>query len=79
MHAKVIHWNSLVKNGLGASMQIRVDVDRLREYLLDEYGTAAFNGFPAAAMDAWEIEDMSGEDLCREAERKGIDLRDFQV
>ena len=59
-------------------MEIRVDVDRLREYMLDEYGTAAFSGFPAAAMDAWEIESMSGEELCREAERRGIDLREFQ-
>ena len=60
-------------------MEIRVDVDRLREYMLDEYGTAAFNGFPAAVMDAWEIEGMSGVELCREAERRGIDLRDIQA
>ena len=60
-------------------MEIRVDVDRLREYMMDEYGTAAFSGFPAAVMDAWEIESMSGVELCREAERRGIDLRDFQA
>ena len=60
-------------------MEIKVDVDRLREYMMDEYGTAAFGGFPIAALDAWEIERMSGDELCREAERKGIDLRDFRV
>ena len=59
-------------------MEIQVDVERLREYLLDEYGSAAFSGFPAAAMDAWEIEQMDGYELCRKAESLGIDLRKFQ-
>ena len=60
-------------------MEIRVDVERLRSYLLDRYGTAAFNGFPAAAVDAWDIERMSGRELCQLAEREGVDLRRFQV
>ena len=59
------------------SMEIRVDVDRLRDYMVDDSGAAAFNGFPAAATDAWEYERMDGEELCREAERQGIDLRRF--
>lgn len=59
-------------------MEIRVDVDRLRERMLDDCGTAAFGGFPAAAADAWEIENMSGEELCREAERRGIDLMNYK-
>ena len=54
-----------------------IDVDALRAYLLDYCGTAAFNGFPAAIMDVWDIEQASGEQLCREAERLGIDLRQF--
>ena len=78
-HGRVLHWKSLVQNGLGVSMRIRVDVDRLRGYMLNEYGTAAFNELPAAVMVAWEIEGMSGEELCREVERRGIDLRDFQI
>ena len=56
-----------------------IDVDALRAYLLDYCGTAAFNGFPAALMDVWDIEEASGEQLCREAERLGIDLRKFVV
>ena len=56
-----------------------IDVDALRAYLLDYCGTAAFNGFPAAIMDAWDIENASGEDLCRQAERLGIDLCRFAV
>ena len=75
----MLYWKVLARIGQEAGMQIRVNVDRLREYMLDEYGTAAFGGFPAAAMDAWEVERMSGEELCREAERKGVDLRRFQA
>ena len=58
-------------------MEIRVDVDKLRNYMIDECGTAAFNGFPVAMADAWEYERMDGQSLCEEAERQGIDLRRF--
>ena len=60
-------------------MEIRVNVDELREHLIDECGTAAFGGFPAAMMDAWEIERMDPQELCRYAEREGIDLRRFEA
>lgn len=60
-------------------MEIRIDVDELREYMMDYYGTAAFSGFPAAMADAWEIRHMDGHSLCRLAEREGIDLRRFQA
>ena len=59
-------------------MEILVDVERLRQYMLDEFGSAAFGGFPAAVMDAWEIEGMDGYELCQKAESMGIDLRKFQ-
>lgn len=59
-------------------MEIRVDVDRLREHLIDEYGSAAFSGFPAAMPDLMDIENMNGYELCRKAEELGIDLRRFQ-
>ena len=59
-------------------MEIRVDADRLRDYLKDEYGTAAFNGSPAAIVDAWDVDRMSGYELCEKAERMGVDLRRFQ-
>ncbi len=59
-------------------MEIRIDVERLREYMLDEFGSAVFNGFPAAVMDAWEIESMDGYELCQRAESLGVDLRRFQ-
>ncbi len=63
----------------GQNMEIRVDVDRLRDYMQDECGTAAFNGFPTAMVDEWEIERMDGYELCRKAEQMGVDLREFQA
>lgn len=56
-----------------------INIDALREYLMDYCGTAAFSGFPAAIIDVAEIENISGEELCRKAEDLGIDLRRFVI
>ena len=56
-----------------------IDVDALRDYLMDYCGTAMFSGFPAAVLDLSDIEDMDGEELCRAAEDLGIDLRRFAI
>lgn len=56
-----------------------IDIDALRDYLMDYCGTAAFSGFPAAMLDAMDIEDMDGAALCRKAEDLGIDLRRFAI
>ena len=56
-----------------------IDVDKLRDYLADYTGTAAFGGFPAALLDTMDIEDMDGFELCHKAEDMGIDLHDFEV
>lgn len=37
-------------------MEIEVDIDALREYLLDYCGIATFSGFPAAVLDVVNIE-----------------------
>ena len=60
-------------------MEIEIDVDALREYLLDYCGTAMFSGFPAAVLDVVDIEQADGCELCRIAERLGIDLRRFEA
>ena len=60
-------------------MKIDVDVDQLRESLLDRAGSAAGVGFPAAMLDVVDIEDESPQDLLARAEREGLDLRDFAV
>ena len=58
-------------------MKIDVDVDQLRESLLDRAGSAA--GFPAAMLDVVDVEDESPQELLARAEREGLDLRDFAV
>ena len=60
-------------------MKINVDVDQLREGLLDRAGSAAGAGFPAAMLDVMDIEDESPQELLARAEREGLDLRDFAV
>lgn len=58
---------------------MQIDVDALREYLLDYCGTAMFSGFPAAMLDVADIEGMSGYELCKKAEDLGIDPRRFEA
>lgn len=60
-------------------MKIEVDVDRLREGLIDHAGSAAGVGFPAAMLDVMDIEDELPQELLARAEREGLDLRDFAV
>ena len=60
-------------------MKINVDVDQLREGLLDRAGSAAGLSFPAAMLDVMDIEDESPQELLARAEREGLDLRDFAV
>ncbi len=58
-------------------MKINVDVDQLREGLLDRAGSAAGVSFPAAMLDVMDIEDESPQELLARAEREGLDLRVF--
>lgn len=45
----------------------------------DNYGTAAFNGFPVAMADLVVISSLSDYELCEYAERNGIDLSKFAI
>lgn len=58
-------------------MKIDVDVDQLRESLLNRAGSAAGVGFPAAMLDVADIEDESPQELLARAEREGLNLRAF--
>lgn len=60
-------------------MKIEVDVDQLRESLLDRAGSAAGVGNQAAILDVVDVEDESPQELLARAEREGLDLRDFVV
>jgi len=59
--------------------RILIDVDRLRAALIDETGPAAFSGSPWAIVDVAALEDASRQELVREAERRGWDLRRFEA
>lgn len=56
-----------------------IDIDKLREYMLDYVGTAAFSGFPAAIIDAMDIQNMDSKTLCKKAENLGIDLNKLKI
>ena len=60
-------------------MMVDIDVDALRDYLLDYCGSAMFSGFPAAVVDLGRISSASGEELCEIAEELGVDLSRFAV
>ena len=63
----------------GFTIKIEVDVDQLREILLDCAGSASGMGFPAAMLDVMDIEDESPQELLARAEREDLELRDFAV
>lgn len=56
-----------------------IDVDELRDHMLDYSGTAMMSGFPAAMLDVVDVERADGEELCHMAEDLGVDLRRFVV
>lgn len=60
-------------------MKIDINVDQLRESMIDRAGSAAGVDFPAVMLDVMDIEDESPQELLARAEREGLDLRDFAV
>ncbi|WP_296010187.1 hypothetical protein [uncultured Adlercreutzia sp.] len=56
-----------------------IDVDALRAYLEDYYGTALMSGLWPALADLGTLDALSGRELCELAEREGVDLRQFAV
>ena len=59
--------------------RIFIDVDRLREALIDDTGSAMFAASPWAVMDLSDLERAPAEELVREAEHRGWDLRRFEA
>lgn len=55
-----------------------IDIYKLRRDLMDYYGTAANNGFPAAMIDVIDVENASPEKLIQLANRAGFCLEDYQ-
>ena len=56
-----------------------IDIDALRDYLLDLCGTAMFSGFGPALLDVAVVERADGYELIRVAERFGVDVTRFEV
>ena len=61
-------------------MIITIDIDKLRQYMLDNsYGAFFIGDFGGALAEAADIENASDKELVEMAERQGIDLRKFEV
>lgn len=58
-------------------MEQKIDIDRLREDILDYYGTAMFNDFAMAAMNVQFIEMALDQDLIAIAQKEGVDLTKY--
>lgn len=54
-----------------------LNIEKLRQDLMDYYGTAAHSGFPAAMMDVIDVETALPEKLVELANRAGMNLRDY--
>lgn len=58
-------------------MEGNIDVERLRNDMMDYYGTAIFNDFAMAAMNVEFIEMASDQDLIAIAQKEGVDLSKY--
>ena len=56
-----------------------IDIQRLREDIKDNYGTAMFNGFPMAVMDLAKIDRMSDQEIVHYALKKNIRLEKYSI
>ena len=57
-----------------------IDIEALREDLKQEcYGAFFCGGFGGALIESFDLERASPEELIEIAEKKGIDLRDYQI
>ena len=54
-----------------------IDFERLREDLVDYFGSAMFNGFPMAVVDVTKVETASNEQLIQIAQSNGFDLNNY--
>ena len=61
-------------------MMITIDIDALREYMLDNSYAAFFVGdFGGALAESVDIENASDEELVEMAKRQGIALKRFEA
>jgi hypothetical protein len=56
---------------------MKIDIEKLRSDMMDDYGTAMFSGFPMAVVELSQVENASPQALIDMAERRGIDLSEY--
>lgn len=56
---------------------MEIDIEKLRQYLINYYGTAMINPFPTAMMDLSEVENASNEKVLSLALKNNINLNNF--
>ena len=56
-----------------------VNVDKLRNDLIDYYGSAMYSGFPAAVIEVMDVETASPEELIDIANRAGFNVRNYAI
>ena len=57
---------------------MNIDFDKLREDLIDYFGTA-MGTFPIAVMNVAEVETATERELIRIATQNGFDLADYEI
>lgn len=57
---------------------MNIDFEKLREDLIDYFGTA-MGSFPIAVMNVAEVESASDRELLRIATQNGFDLSDYEI
>jgi len=60
-------------------LDIEIDVEKLREGLVDYYGTAMTGGMWPAIADLSQVEEAPPAELIRIAQREGIDLTKYEA
>ena len=58
---------------------MNIDFERLRQDLIDYFGTAMTIGFGAAIIDISKVENASNEELINIAKQNGFDLNNYVI
>lgn len=58
-------------------MEKEIDIEKIRKYLIDYYGTAMLNASPAAMMDLIEVENTTDELVLKLALDNKLNLDKF--
>ena len=55
-----------------------IDIEKLKQYIIDYYGTAMINSSPTAMTDLLEVENASNEKVLSLALKNNINLNNFK-